>query len=398
MLTAEQLARHMIQLLHAPIHVYDCSGVQTAVFVDNGEQQDVLDCDRDLVNLLLSKGSPERPLLYLEEQEILFGIAASETETWLLGPCTLGSDEVSSARLVVRKHGLDAEQPYKLSRTTLWTFSEFVLMLFEELTDRTVSRERLVRDSFGSDSFELINGRKVYEVMYSIRESSAVHNPYAQEIREQRAVRTGDVEALYRSWKEPYVGKVGTTSRDAVRNARNLLIVVVTLASRSAIEGGVLPEVAYSLSDAYIQRSEELKTSPELYTLTREAELEYCRLVRDLSEGKHSSPLVTHCKELIVQQLHTRISVKNLASRLEVTPEHLSRQFQKEEGCRLTDYIAREKIREAKLQLEYSDSSYDEIAQTLGFSSQSHFGQVFRKWTGMTPGQYRENSRNQLKK
>ena len=36
-----------------------------------------------------------------------------------------------------------------------------------------------------------------------------------------------------------------------------------------------------------------------------------------------------------------------------------------------------------------SDKSLQEIAQMLGFSSQSHFGQVFMRATGETPGQYR---------
>jgi AraC-like DNA-binding protein len=38
----------------------------------------------------------------------------------------------------------------------------------------------------------------------------------------------------------------------------------------------------------------------------------------------------------------------------------------------------------------YSAYSYVQIASYLGFASQSHFGQTFKKITGMTPKSYRE--------
>lgn len=42
-----------------------------------------------------------------------------------------------------------------------------------------------------------------------------------------------------------------------------------------------------------------------------------------------------------------------------------------------------------KYLLAYSPYSYIEIATYLGFSSQSHLGKVFKKYTGMTLRQYR---------
>lgn len=39
--------------------------------------------------------------------------------------------------------------------------------------------------------------------------------------------------------------------------------------------------------------------------------------------------------------------------------------------------------------LIYSDYTVEEIGYYFGFSSQSHFGKVFKKWSDMTPVQYR---------
>ena len=55
-------------------------------------------------------------------------------------------------------------------------------------------------------------------------------------------------------------------------------------------------------------------------------------------------------------------------------------------------YIQKEKIARAKNLLVYSDRSILEISEYLCFNSQSHFGKVFKKETGMTPRQYRQEN------
>lgn len=61
-----------------------------------------------------------------------------------------------------------------------------------------------------------------------------------------------------------------------------------------------------------------------------------------------------------------------------------------ETGKSLTDFILTEKTEEAKRLLRYSDRSAAAIGEYLGFSSTSHFAKVFKKYTALTPGEYRE--------
>ena len=84
-----------------------------------------------------------------------------------------------------------------------------------------------------------------------------MNNPYDQEIREAASIRNGDPEQLKQAWEEDYTGKLGVLAKTTLRNFQNLGIVLVTLGSRAAMEGGVTPELAYSLSDSYIQKIEE---------------------------------------------------------------------------------------------------------------------------------------------
>lgn len=55
----------------------------------------------------------------------------------------------------------------------------------------------------------------------------------------------------------------------------------------------------------------------------------------------------------------------------------------------LSQYIQEQKIEKAKSLLKTTDRSILEIATYLGFSSQGYFQNVFKKLTGMTPKEYR---------
>ncbi|WMT43155.1 helix-turn-helix transcriptional regulator [Paenibacillus sp. D2_2] len=57
----------------------------------------------------------------------------------------------------------------------------------------------------------------------------------------------------------------------------------------------------------------------------------------------------------------------------------------------VTEYIQRQKIEEAKKLLTFSDSSPLQTASLLNFHDQSHFTKVFKKYTGVTPRQYKDH-------
>ena len=173
--------------------------------------------------------------------------------------------------------------------------------------------------------------RKCQQVTSTYREESLFHNPYGQEQREQDAIRNGDLDALEASFREVYPGKVGTLSASPLRHTKNLAVVLITLASRSAIAGGLLPEIAYSMSDAFIQRTEELTAEGEVVALARQAEIEFCQQVRALA-GHSSNLLIARCKDLVFRNMHTHVEIRELAEQLGVNANYLSQLFNREEG------------------------------------------------------------------
>ena len=101
--------------------------------------------------------------------------------------------------------------------------------------------------------------------------------------------------------------------------------------------------------------------------------------------------LVENAMEYIQSHLSDSLSLEELAEHLHISPSHLSRTFKK--NCRqsLTDYINNERIAKAKEYLETTDRLTYEIAELIGYKDATYFSSIFKKYTGLTPTEYRQS-------
>ncbi|MFC5470939.1 response regulator [Cohnella suwonensis] len=84
------------------------------------------------------------------------------------------------------------------------------------------------------------------------------------------------------------------------------------------------------------------------------------------------------------------LSLDRLAEHLNLHPNYISSLFSKETGTTFVQYLNTVRIREAKKQLtEYPYLSVNVIGSRVGFENRHYFNKVFKKYSGMTPGQYR---------
>ena len=220
---------------------------------------------------------------------------------------------------------------------------------------------------------------QVSSVIFEHQEQEIPHNPYDQELREMDSIRRGDVEMLKHSMSETYRGEIGQLARNPVRQAKNVAICVITLASRAAIDGGMVPEEAFSMVDGYILKIEDMDNAVKINSMMRQAEYEFAERVAEI-----------HKNHYIYQNLHSEIVIGEIGQKIGVNTSYLSDLFHKIEGITIQQYIRKEKIRLAENMLRYSDYEVKEIANYLSFCSQSYFGNIFRQQTGMTPARYRK--------
>jgi two-component system, response regulator YesN len=104
------------------------------------------------------------------------------------------------------------------------------------------------------------------------------------------------------------------------------------------------------------------------------------------------SVLINKVLEIVHEDYNQKLQLSDLAVKVYVTPTYLSKKFTEIVGIKFTDYINHFRIQKAKqLMLENPDWSLFKIAEMVGFSSQHHFSNSFKKIEGITPSQFKEN-------
>jgi AraC family transcriptional regulator len=83
------------------------------------------------------------------------------------------------------------------------------------------------------------------------------------------------------------------------------------------------------------------------------------------------------------------LSLVQIARLINISPTYFASLFKHATGVSPHQYVIRQRVERAKLLLSKTDLMIADIALQVGFSSQSHLNQQFKRFTGMTPKQVR---------
>ncbi|WP_343632889.1 helix-turn-helix domain-containing protein [Fluviicola sp.] len=106
-------------------------------------------------------------------------------------------------------------------------------------------------------------------------------------------------------------------------------------------------------------------------------------------QKQHEDEVVKEVQSYIEQHFREKISIEELSSRFSVGRRNFDRRFIKATGNTPIEYIQRVKVESAKKALEISRKTVSEIMYETGYSDLKAFREVFRKFTGMSPVEYK---------
>lgn len=114
--------------------------------------------------------------------------------------------------------------------------------------------------------------------------------------------------------------------------------------------------------------------------------------LQQTSEQKRSYDIVRRVIQYIENNYDKDLSNEIIAEYIHFNPSYLNRIFKQHTGHTIHSFLIRYRMNLAMERLHTSSSTINEIAISVGFSDIPHFIKSFKKFTGKTPGEYRNQS------
>lgn len=110
----------------------------------------------------------------------------------------------------------------------------------------------------------------------------------------------------------------------------------------------------------------------------------------ELQEQEHLGPVTAAARRYLEEQYtQADLTAAEVAQHVNVNPSYLSRMFKQEMGVTITDFLTKIRMREA-MRLLNTDLMIYEVAERVGYRSQHYFCVAFKRYTGITPTEYKQ--------
>lgn len=391
----EQICNMLFEVSNVPLTICQAGGEPVYWVPRTSALDEPPEANRVLIEKFAhSVTQPAMPFVEITDPPFFLAVIKLEGENYLIvGPAA--PIKHSEADILKFARGRKVpEQKYaaygeRLKHTPVFSFRQFLTtmaLVNYTFTGRLISPEDILL-SRPSSSKEV--EKSLTRAMFSARENQLVHTPASFEHYVLQAVSDGNIPKLKQAFRSPVSGSVGRMSHDPIQQEKFTFICFITLVTRAAIGGGLSPELAFSLSDVYCQTVDKLTNISAIAKLSMEMCLDFTEKVAAVKGKDKLTPGIALCCEYINQHLHAKVNLSQLTKLVRIGPKSLSKKFKQETGFSITDYIHQERIKEARSLLEHSDYSISEIGYHLQYGSQSYFSSVFKKFSGVTPQQFR---------
>lgn len=149
----------------------------------------------------------------------------------------------------------------------------------------------------------------------------------------------------------------------------------------------------YLLKPIPYDELEKILAEIENKILVKEKTVDLSELAEDCAQ-EDSEEIVNKVKKIIAENLSVgNLQRDELAAMVHVSSGYLGRIFKKETGLALTDYIIKKRIAVAKQLLSKTSLSITDVSARVGITYSSYFTKIFKEHVGMTPQEYRQQTK-----
>ncbi|MBD3949110.1 helix-turn-helix transcriptional regulator [Tuanshanicoccus lijuaniae] len=218
------------------------------------------------------------------------------------------------------------------------------------------------------------------------------HTPYANEIAMMTAISNGDLDAYLKAAEYSTQQSLGQLSTSFSKSLEYQCVIGISLFARATIRGGVDPYIAYNLNDLFLQRISECNDVDSFLAVMEHALHTFIDEVNNFKKSDSTPAYIEKAKQYIRNHISKPFSIQDIADSLDISKEHLMRQFHRYTGYTISKSIHHERIHAAQNMLIFSDFSIGQISNYLQYPSQSYFGRIFKEIVGCTPREFQRRN------
>jgi two-component system response regulator YesN len=172
------------------------------------------------------------------------------------------------------------------------------------------------------------------------------------------------------------------------------LLELLSILSRSAVEGGVNIDVMLEKNLTYVNKVMRINNQEDLCAWISTALNEFIELVYSSQDARKVSQ-IRPAINYIDANYNKPITLADVAKASHLSISRLAHIFKEQMGITIIDYLTSVRIERAKQLLLATDQNCTEICFEVGYNDQSYFTRTFKGLVGMAPRQFK--ARNQRK-
>lgn len=222
---------------------------------------------------------------------------------------------------------------------------------------------------------------------YKDTDIESTNYPYDKERELITKVKTGNVKEA-RAILNDLLGYVLFSKGNSLDFMKARALELCALLSRSAIEGGAPTDNILGLSNSFLKSLQQISNMDMLCIKLQEIVEAFSENLCGYSTNKNRE-LIKKAMQFISSHFNEPLTLENAAEYVRLHPAYFSTLFKQCSGYSFKEYLNMVRIEESKRLLSNTEYSIIDIAVACGFDDQSYFAKVFKKYTGMTPKQYR---------
>lgn len=237
---------------------------------------------------------------------------------------------------------------------------------------------------------KLLQQSRINESIQMYKNSGLSKNniyPYETEKKLITKVKIGNAEEAKALLNE-LLGYVFFAEGNNLEVVKSRSIELSSLLSRAAIEGGATSDSILKINNQFLKSLQDVSSLDELCYRLQETIDVFTECMFDRMPAKNND-IIRKAIHYISHNFASPITLEDVANIVHLNPAYFSTTFKQSTGSSFKEYLNMVRIEESKRLLANTDYAVIDIAIATGFENQSYFSKVFKKYTGLTPKQYR---------